>query len=50
MKPQPGDISIVDKTGTFLLWYDTAKLVVGQFQLKLAHYRKIMHLDSSQVP
>jgi len=23
MKPQPGDISIVDKTGTFLLWYDT---------------------------
>jgi len=22
MKPQPGDISIVDKTGTFLLWYD----------------------------
>ncbi len=24
MKPQPGDISIVDKTGTFLLWYDRA--------------------------
>jgi hypothetical protein len=23
MKPNPGDISIVDKTGTFLLWYDT---------------------------
>jgi hypothetical protein len=23
MKPQPGDISIVEKTGTFLLWYDT---------------------------
>ena len=23
MKPKPGDISIVDKTGTFLLWYDT---------------------------
>jgi hypothetical protein len=22
-EPQPGDISIVDKTGTFLLWYDT---------------------------
>jgi hypothetical protein len=23
VKPQPGDISIVDKAGTFLLWYDT---------------------------
>jgi hypothetical protein len=23
VKPQPGDISIVDKPGTFLLWYDT---------------------------
>jgi hypothetical protein len=22
VKPQPGDISIVDKTGTFLMWYD----------------------------
>src|SRR5260370_36474050 len=22
MKPKPGDISIVDKTGTFLMWYD----------------------------
>jgi hypothetical protein len=25
MKPQPGDISIVDKTGTFLLWYNIAR-------------------------
>jgi hypothetical protein len=23
MKPKPGDISIVDETGTFLMWYDT---------------------------
>src|SRR5439155_15244610 len=23
VKPQPGDISIVDKPGTFLMWYDT---------------------------
>jgi hypothetical protein len=23
VKPQPGDISIVEKTGTFLMWYDT---------------------------
>jgi hypothetical protein len=23
MKPKLGGISIVDKTGTFLLWYDT---------------------------
>ncbi len=23
MKPKPGDISIVDKTGTFLMWYDS---------------------------
>jgi hypothetical protein len=23
VKLQPGDISIVDKAGTFLLWYDT---------------------------
>jgi len=22
VKPKPGDISIVQKTGTFLLWYD----------------------------
>jgi hypothetical protein len=22
VKPQPGDTSIVDKTGTFLMWYD----------------------------
>jgi hypothetical protein len=22
MKVKPGDISIVEKTGTFLLWYD----------------------------
>ena len=25
MKPKPGDISIVDKTGTFLLWYDNVQ-------------------------
>ena len=24
MKPQPGDISIVENTGTFLLWYDNS--------------------------
>ena len=24
---QPGDISIVDKTGTFLMWYDTVNSV-----------------------
>jgi len=23
VKPQPGDISIVDKLGTLLMWYDT---------------------------
>jgi hypothetical protein len=23
VKLQPGDISIVDKPGTFLMWYDT---------------------------
>jgi hypothetical protein len=28
MKPQPGDISIVEKAGTFLLWYDNAALGV----------------------
>ena len=27
MKPKPGDISIVVKTGTFLLWYDNVGVV-----------------------
>ena len=34
MKPQPGDISIVDKTGTFLMWYDKPKTK----QLTLEHF------------
>ena len=25
MKPKPGDISIVDNTGTFLMWYDKTR-------------------------
>ena len=27
VKPQPGDISIVDKPGTFLMWYDNSNLL-----------------------
>jgi hypothetical protein len=26
VKPQPGDISIVDKPGTLLMWYDNSKI------------------------
>ncbi len=28
VKPQPGDISIVEKTGTFLMWYDIPKFLL----------------------
>jgi hypothetical protein len=27
MKPKPGDISIVDETGTFLMWYDNTTIL-----------------------
>jgi hypothetical protein len=32
MKPKPGDISIVDNTGTFLMWYD----IRNQYGLTIA--------------
>ncbi len=33
MKPKPGDISIVENVGTFLMWYDNDPLPILTFAL-----------------
>jgi hypothetical protein len=50
VKPQPGDISIVDKTGTFLLWYDIARFLVLTVDSLVAYAARISRYVTGFLP